>query len=70
MSRNNAAEHHVQPRRPLKVQPEVPAFRAIGIQAVAAAAPLQRRPAPRHQEMVQEMVTELPPLLRKDKFID
>ena len=67
MPRNNAAERHIQPRRPLKVQPEVPAFRAIGIQAVAAAAPLQRRAAPRHQEVV---LTELPPLLRKDKFVD
>jgi hypothetical protein len=66
MPKNNAAERHVQPRRPLKVQPEVPAFRAIGIQAVAAAAPLQRRAAPRHQTVV----SELPPLLRKDKFID
>jgi hypothetical protein len=66
MPRDNAAERHIQPRRPLKVQPEVPAFRAIGISAVAAAAPLQRRAAPRHQEAV----LELPPLLRKDKFVD
>ena len=65
MSRNNNAERRVQARRPLKVQPEVPAFRAIGIQAVAAAA-MQRRAAPRHQDVVRE----LPPLLRKDKFVD
>ena len=51
-------------KRPLKVQPEVPPFRAIGIQAVAAAAPLQRRTPPR------KVAKELPPLLRKEKFVD
>ncbi len=65
MSRNNTAERRVQPRQPLKVLPEVPVFRAIGIQAVAAAA-MQRRSTPRHQDVVRE----LPPLLRKDKFVD
>lgn len=68
MTRHSTAEQRVR-LRPLKVQPEVPAFRAIGIQAVAAAA-LQRRHAPRHQDAVQDVVRELPPLLRKDKFVD
>ena len=64
MPRKTAAERHGQPRQPSKVQPEVPPFHAIGIQAVAAAAPMQRRAAPR------KVAKELPPLLRKDKFVD
>ena len=65
MSRRITAEPRARAKPPLKVHPEVPPFRAIGIAAVAAAA-MPRRPQPRHQEAVKE----LPPLLRKDKFID
>ena len=65
MSRQVHAEPRAPAKRPLKVQPEVPPFRAIGIAAVAAAA-MARRSQPRRQEAVKE----LPPLLRKDKFED
>ena len=38
----------------MKVKSEVPPFRAIGIQAVAAAAPLQRRATPRPKKVASE----------------
>ena len=54
MPRKTAAERHGQPRRPSEAQPEVPPFNAIGIRAVAAAAPMQRRAAPRPRKVVNE----------------
>jgi hypothetical protein len=53
MPRKNAAKRHVQPR----LKAEVPPFRAIGIQAVAAAAPLQRRAAPRPKKVANEFMS-------------
>jgi hypothetical protein len=47
-------KRHVQPRQQLKVQPEVPPFRAIGIQTLAPAPSLQRRTAPRPKKVANE----------------
>jgi hypothetical protein len=50
MPRKNATKRPIQPR----LKAEVPPFRAIGIQAVAAAAPLQRRTALRPKKVAND----------------